>query len=215
MRVSTADQHPENQRPVLEQLVATRGVTIVREFVVHASASARGEKFERQRAELVAGAERGDYDTVFIWAIDRLSRLGIRDSLGTLASLGAVATVVSSQDGEPRTSTASSRRPSRRGLRSRSQKTQRRACAGGQGKAGGRWPLWHRRAPAVRLEDRRHRHRGRGGMGSQMLPGNHGRPVSPVPGCGHPGCWGSDQQRHADDARHAAECPAAARERTD
>lgn len=88
-RVSTADQHPENQK--LAEWAQRRGVEVVAEFTVHDSAwkngNGKGREFDTARAELLEGARRGDYQLVVIWSLDRWSRRGIRDSLTTLERL--------------------------------------------------------------------------------------------------------------------------------
>lgn len=88
-RVSTADQHPENQK--LTEWAQRRGVEVVAEFTVLDSAwkstNGKGREFDAARAELLEGARRGDYQLVVIWSLDRWSRRGIRDSLTTLERL--------------------------------------------------------------------------------------------------------------------------------
>lgn len=88
-RVSTADQHPENQK--LAEWAQRRGVEVVAEFTVLDSAwkstNGKGREFDAARAQLLEGARRGDYQLVVIWSLDRWSRRGIRDSLTTLERL--------------------------------------------------------------------------------------------------------------------------------
>lgn len=93
-RVSTTDQHTENQVEVLRAWAERRGLDVVAEFVTEDSAWAgskpgngKGAAFDRARAELLNGARLGHYGTVLIWAIDRLSRRGIEDTLATLRQL--------------------------------------------------------------------------------------------------------------------------------
>jgi DNA invertase Pin-like site-specific DNA recombinase len=80
-RVSTDDQHPENQG--LEEWAARRGVRVVRTFTVHDSAwkrgNGKGAEFDAARAQLVEGARQGEYQVVLVWALDRLSRRGYKD----------------------------------------------------------------------------------------------------------------------------------------
>jgi DNA invertase Pin-like site-specific DNA recombinase len=82
-RVSTEEQHTENQLHVLRQWAANRGFTVTAEFITEDSAWSRnggkGEEFDRQREALIRGAHLGQYKVVLIWALDRLSRRGYRD----------------------------------------------------------------------------------------------------------------------------------------
>jgi putative DNA-invertase from lambdoid prophage Rac len=88
-RVSTTDQHTENQG--LAEWAARRGVQVVAEFTVHDSAwrngNGKGREFDQARAQLLEGARRGDYRVVLIWALDRWTRRGIRDAITTLEAL--------------------------------------------------------------------------------------------------------------------------------
>jgi DNA invertase Pin-like site-specific DNA recombinase len=76
LRVSTEDQHTENQRPELERMATARGYEIVHVFEEKVSgASERRPEFDA----MMKAARRPKVDAVFIWAIDRLGRsmLGI------------------------------------------------------------------------------------------------------------------------------------------
>ena len=93
-RVSTTEQHTENQLAILRKWAKARGLDVVTEFVTEDSAWAgkkagngKGAEFDRARAALLNGARLGDYQVVLTWAIDRLSRRGIEDTLGTLRQL--------------------------------------------------------------------------------------------------------------------------------
>jgi DNA invertase Pin-like site-specific DNA recombinase len=71
-RVSTTDQHTENQVTELRQYCGTRGWMITREYVDH---GVRGAK-ERRPAldELVRDAKRRRFDVLVCWRLDRLGR---------------------------------------------------------------------------------------------------------------------------------------------
>jgi putative DNA-invertase from lambdoid prophage Rac len=92
-RVSTTEQHAGNQLDVLRAWAAKRGLVIAAEFITEDSAWAsgkgngKGAEFDKKRAELLAGAHRGDYSVVLVWAIDRLSRKGPEDTLAILRQL--------------------------------------------------------------------------------------------------------------------------------
>jgi len=71
MRVSTVDQHPENQVYDLHQFASQRGFEIVREYTDKIS----GSKARRPGLDqLLADARRGQFDVLLIWSCDRLAR---------------------------------------------------------------------------------------------------------------------------------------------
>ena len=72
LRVSTLDQHPENQLLDLRQLAAQRGWTIVHEYTDHGISGARARRPALD--ELLADARQGKFDVVLVWACDRLAR---------------------------------------------------------------------------------------------------------------------------------------------
>lgn len=90
-RVSTTDQHTENQDAELHAWAERRGLTIAQEFMLEDSAwtngNGKGREFDRQRAQLLDGARLGHYSVVLVWALDRLSRKGILDTLSVLRGL--------------------------------------------------------------------------------------------------------------------------------
>jgi DNA invertase Pin-like site-specific DNA recombinase len=90
-RVSTTDQHAENQLDELRAWAERRGLAVAAELITEDSAwqngNGKGAEFDRKRAELVNGARLGHYSVVLVWALDRLSRKGILDTLGTLTAL--------------------------------------------------------------------------------------------------------------------------------
>src|ERR1039457_6435804 len=71
MRVSTVDQHPETQVHDLRQMAAQRGYEIVHEYTDRI----RGVKAKRPGLDqMMAGARRGRFDVVLVWASDRIAR---------------------------------------------------------------------------------------------------------------------------------------------
>lgn len=98
-RVSTSDQHTENQLIDLRAWAAGQGLDIVAEYVTEDSAwSGSGAEFEAARDAMLAGV--GEHPVILVWALDRLSRLGAEDMLRYLRLLGeAGADVRARQDG--------------------------------------------------------------------------------------------------------------------
>jgi DNA invertase Pin-like site-specific DNA recombinase len=71
MRVSTLDQHPETQAHDLRSMATQRGFEIVQEYTDQIS----GAKSKRPGLDrLLADARRGRFDTVLVWAFDRIAR---------------------------------------------------------------------------------------------------------------------------------------------
>ena len=87
MRVSTVDQHPENQARELHEFARQRGYEIVREYVDH---GVSGVKVRRPNLDkLLNEARRRPFDIVVVWSCDRLARstkhfLEILDELNSL-----------------------------------------------------------------------------------------------------------------------------------
>ena len=72
MRVSTVDQHPENQLNELRQFASQRGFQIVEEYTDH---GVTGTKARRPALDkLLKDAHRRRFDVVVVWACDRLAR---------------------------------------------------------------------------------------------------------------------------------------------
>ena len=84
LRVSTLDQHPENQLADLQQLAQQRGWTVVEEYRDHGFSGARARRPALDR--LMAEARRGQFDVVAVWACDRLAR-SVRHFLEVLDEL--------------------------------------------------------------------------------------------------------------------------------
>jgi DNA invertase Pin-like site-specific DNA recombinase len=71
-RVSTLDQHTENQLPDLEQFAAARGWTIVQTYTDHGIS---GSKERRPGLDaLIRDARRRRFDALIVWRLDRLGR---------------------------------------------------------------------------------------------------------------------------------------------
>jgi DNA invertase Pin-like site-specific DNA recombinase len=71
-RVSTTDQHVENQLAELRRYVEARGWAVFREYV---DEGVSGSKDRRPALdELLAAAKRGKFDVVACWRLDRLGR---------------------------------------------------------------------------------------------------------------------------------------------
>ena len=86
-RVSTAEQTAENQLREFRVRAEADGATVVREYVLVASAY-QGEH-QGQLHDLHKRADRREIDAVYVWALDRLSREGIAATLAALQPLYA------------------------------------------------------------------------------------------------------------------------------
>ena len=72
VRVSTVDQHPENQLLELRQFAAQRGLRIVGEYTDHGFSGARARRPELDR--MMEDARRHKFDVLMVWSCDRLAR---------------------------------------------------------------------------------------------------------------------------------------------
>ena len=70
LRVSTGEQHAENQRPEVEQIAAARGLDVVMQEEEAASTRYKRPAFDR----IMTAARGRKVDVVVIWALDRLGR---------------------------------------------------------------------------------------------------------------------------------------------
>lgn len=70
LRVSSAKQTTENQRPDVERVVSARGLEVVAVFEEQASAVKRRPEFER----MMNDARRGRFAVLVVWALDRFGR---------------------------------------------------------------------------------------------------------------------------------------------
>lgn len=86
IRVSTRDkgQDTENQATQLREFASTQGWTIVREY----RDTATGKRSDRPAfQEMFEAASRREFDLVLFWALDRLSREGVLETLQHLQRL--------------------------------------------------------------------------------------------------------------------------------
>ena len=96
-RVSDAHQDTGAQHGALVQEAERRGLTVCRVFDVTASGY-HGQQ-EHEFSKLVEGLQRGQYTTVLCWAIDRLTRQGVSETLQAVHRItGAGGTLVSLQE---------------------------------------------------------------------------------------------------------------------
>ena len=72
LRVSTLDQHPENQLADLRQLAAQRGFEIIHEYTDHGVSGTRTRRPALD--EMMRDARRGHFEVLLVWAGDRLAR---------------------------------------------------------------------------------------------------------------------------------------------
>ncbi|MCS7261052.1 MAG: recombinase family protein [Anaerolineae bacterium] len=83
-RVSTDEQHPENQIAELRAWCAEHGHAVVAEYVEQES----GAKAERaQFRRMMADAARRRFELLVFWSLDRLSREGVAQTIQHLARL--------------------------------------------------------------------------------------------------------------------------------
>jgi putative DNA-invertase from lambdoid prophage Rac len=82
LRVSTGEQHTENQRPELEQLALARRLDVVLVEEEQATTRRRRPALER----VLVAARKRKIDAVVIWAIDRLGR-SMGGNLSTILEL--------------------------------------------------------------------------------------------------------------------------------
>ena len=82
-RVSTDEQDSGNQLPELRQWAARRGLAVAAEYVVDGASAWKGEHRE-QLAAALSSARLGKYDVLLVWALDRIDREGVENTLGVL-----------------------------------------------------------------------------------------------------------------------------------
>lgn len=84
LRVSTADQHPQNQTEDLGQIAAQRGWEVIQQYCDHGYSGARARRPALD--QLLADARSGRFDVVAVWSCDRLAR-SVRHFLEVLDEL--------------------------------------------------------------------------------------------------------------------------------
>src|ERR1022692_4794623 len=72
MRVSTVDQHPENQLNELRRFAELRGFQIAEEYTDHGVSGTKARRPALDR--MLKDAHRRKFDVVVVWACDRLAR---------------------------------------------------------------------------------------------------------------------------------------------
>lgn len=84
LRVSTEDQHPENQLEPLRKLASALDISLVHEYVDRVS----GKDANRPEfRDMMIAASRRDFDIILIRELDRFSRGGILETLSHLKKL--------------------------------------------------------------------------------------------------------------------------------
>ena len=89
-RVSTEEQQTSNQIPEVERFCDHHDLRIVRRFVLNDSAwqnGTGGAEYVAALKEVLDSAWRGEYSVVVVWALDRITRLGIEALLRIIRQL--------------------------------------------------------------------------------------------------------------------------------
>lgn len=84
LRVSTATQNPENQMAQIKRYCEALNVQIVKTYIDYDSGG-RNDRREFQR--MLDDSDRGMFDLLIIWSLDRFTREGISNTLGYLERL--------------------------------------------------------------------------------------------------------------------------------
>lgn len=86
LRVSTRNQHTENQRRDLLRMAEARGFDVVREFDLVGISAWQGPH-KAALDELCLMAHRGEISAVLVWSLDRLDRGGVASMLNTVKQI--------------------------------------------------------------------------------------------------------------------------------
>jgi DNA invertase Pin-like site-specific DNA recombinase len=84
LRVSTDEQHAENQRPALEKFCTHHGLDVVKVYELDDSAWNGGKDgglYQRTLKQTMDDAWKGEFSVVVVWALDRITRGGAEDML--------------------------------------------------------------------------------------------------------------------------------------
>lgn len=87
VRVSTGKQDVANQLPALKEFASMRGFSVVRTFSDVAS-GARADRTEFNK--MMSAAAAGEFDTILVWALDRLSREGMLKTVNLIEHLNKI-----------------------------------------------------------------------------------------------------------------------------
>ncbi len=85
LRVSTKEQHTDNQLAPLEQFCKQRNFEVVRVYAENESAWKAGHQHEW--AQLMRDAESRRFTAVIVWSLDRVSREGVSSIFLTIQTL--------------------------------------------------------------------------------------------------------------------------------
>jgi len=88
LRVSTDDQHVANQLPQLREFVERRGLTLAVEFIDEGIGGGTADREQFQA--MFHAAERGEFDVLVFWSLDRFTREGVLPTLQHLDRLAKV-----------------------------------------------------------------------------------------------------------------------------
>ena len=88
-RVSTDEQTTENQLMVLREIAERKGMTVVAEFNDEGISGAKGRDKRTGFDNIIKGAIKKDYDTIFVWSVDRLGR-SLQDLVSFLNEIHSV-----------------------------------------------------------------------------------------------------------------------------
>jgi DNA invertase Pin-like site-specific DNA recombinase len=86
VRVSTAEQTADNQRPAIETLCRERGYTILRWYEETVSGAAKRRPVFEQ---MLADARSRKFDALVVWSVDRFSRGGAGSCFAVLGQIDA------------------------------------------------------------------------------------------------------------------------------
>ena len=83
-RVSTRDQHPENQQLECLRFCQDKGIDVVKTFSEHESAwKGKQGELEKLNSAIIKGILKADY--LIVWSIDRLTRKGPAEAFAAIS----------------------------------------------------------------------------------------------------------------------------------